>query len=115
MGDKTCTGDFLAGFFVGALVGAAAAFLFAPQSGEETRTIIREKGIEIKDRADDLSVEARKRAEEIQAQAKGKAEEVQSKVKEAVEEGKTAATKRKEDLLSQLEATAAAKEDTTGA
>ena len=30
-------GAFLAGFFVGGLIGAAVALLIAPQSGEETR------------------------------------------------------------------------------
>jgi gas vesicle protein len=114
MGEKTGSADFFAGFLVGALVGAAAALLFAPQSGEETRTMIRDKGIELGERADALSVEARKRAEELQAQAKERAEalstqakeraqDVQVKVKQAVEEGKAAATKKKEDLLTQLE------------
>jgi gas vesicle protein len=114
MADNTCSGDFFAGFLIGALVGAAAALLFAPQSGEETRTLIRDKGIELKEQADDLSVEARRRAEQIQAQAKEKAadlqsqakektSDLQSQVKQAVAEGKTAAAKRKEDLLSKLE------------
>lgn len=103
MANKTGSIDFFAGFLVGALVGAAAALLFAPQSGEETRTLIRDKGIELKERADDLSEEARKRAEEIQDQAKERTDELQVKVKQAVEEGKSAATKKKEDLLSQIE------------
>ena len=38
-------GAFLAGFLVGGLIGAATALLMAPQSGEETRTLIQEKGI----------------------------------------------------------------------
>jgi gas vesicle protein len=113
MGDKTCSGDFVAGFVVGALVGAAAALLLAPQSGEETRIYIRDKGIELGERADALSVEARRRAEELQAQAKERADTLsaqakeragglQGKVREAVEEGKAAAAKKKEELLSQL-------------
>lgn len=104
MGDQNCSIDFFAGFLVGVLVGAAAALLFAPQAGEETRTLIRDKGIELRERADDLSGEARKRAEELQGQVKGKAGELQTKVQEAVDEGKTAATKKKEELLSQLDA-----------
>lgn len=114
MGNNHCAGDFLAGFLVGTLVGAAAALLFAPQSGEETRTLIRDRGIEIKERAEVLSTEARKRAEELQEQAKGRAEEVsglakeraqdlQTRVKQAVEEGKAAATTKKEELLSKLD------------
>ena len=85
MGEKVSGGEFFAGFLIGALVGAAVTFLFAPQSGEETRMLIRDKGIELRDRADELSGEARVR------------------VQEAVGEGKTAAAKKKEELLSQLE------------
>jgi gas vesicle protein len=102
MADKTYGADFLAGFVVGTLVGAAAALLLAPQSGEETRVLIREKGIELGQRADELSDEARKRAKEVQTQAKGKADELQIKVKQAVDEGKAAATQKKEELLSQV-------------
>lgn len=110
MGDKTSSVDFLAGFIVGALVGAAAALLFAPQSGEQTRTLIRDKGVELKDRADDLSLEARRRADELQSQAKEKAGEYQTRVKQAVDEGKTAATRKKEELLAQIEGQAPAAE-----
>jgi gas vesicle protein len=93
--DKTCAGDFLAGLLVGALVGAAAALLLAPQSGEETRTLIREKGVELGHRADEFSLEARQRAEELQ-----------SRMKQAVDEGKATATHKKEELLSQVGAKA---------
>lgn len=102
MTEKNCTGDFLAGFLVGALVGAAAALLLAPMSGEETRVMIREKGVELGQRADEMSLEARKRAEELQLQAKDRAEALQDRVKVAVEEGKATAIKTKEDLLAQV-------------
>lgn len=103
MADKTGGIDFFAGFVVGALVGAAAALLMAPQSGEETRDLIRDKGIELREQADELSAEARKRAERVQVQAREKALELQSQVKQAVDEGKTAAAKKKEELLAQIE------------
>ena len=70
MTDKTDGADFLVGFFIGALAGAAAALLLAPQSGEETRALIREKGIELQERADEASADARRRAAELQAQTK---------------------------------------------
>jgi gas vesicle protein len=110
MAEKTSGVDFIAGFLVGALVGAAAALLLAPQSGEETRTLIREKGIELGERADELSLEARRRAEDLQVQAKGKAGEWQTKMQQAVDEGKATATKKKEDLLSQVSQEQAAEE-----
>lgn len=34
---------FFSGLIVGALIGAAVALLYAPQSGEETRRIVKEK------------------------------------------------------------------------
>ena len=95
MADKTCAGDFLAGLLVGALVGAAAALLLAPQSGEETRTLIHDKGVEIGQRADEMAAEARQRAAEMQAQT-------EAKLKQAVDEGRSAATRKKEDLLTQV-------------
>ncbi len=104
MADRTGGVDFLAGFLVGALVGAAAGLLLAPQTGEETRTLIRDKGIELKDQASELSAEALKRAEELQQQAKEKADELQTKVKVSVQEGKRAAAGKKEELLTQVEA-----------
>jgi gas vesicle protein len=91
MANKTGSVDFLAGFLVGALVGAAAALLLAPQSGEDTRAQLRDKGVELGHRAEDLQV-----------QAKDRAGEVQLKMKQAIDEGKTAATKKKEELLAQV-------------
>jgi len=99
MADSKHTGDFLAGLIVGSLVGAAAALLFAPQSGEETRAKIRERSIELQERAGELSSEARQRSADLQVQAREKAAGVQAKVKQVVVEGKSAATRRKEDLL----------------
>jgi gas vesicle protein len=104
MADDKCTGDFIAGFLVGALVGAAAAFLLAPQSGEETRTMIRERGVELGQRAEELSLQAKERAEEYQ-----------TKMQQAVDEGKAAAAKRKEELLSQVSEESPAEEIPTDA
>lgn len=62
MSDSDDFGSFLAGLVVGGLVGAAMALLMAPQSGEETRSVIRDRGIELKDRAVEYSGTARDRA-----------------------------------------------------
>jgi gas vesicle protein len=106
--------EFLAGFVIGGLVGAAVALILAPQSGEETRAQLRERGIELKDRAGEMAVEARKRAEELSEEARKEAEELSTetrkrveeiiadarvRIEEAIEEGKKAATKKKEELL----------------
>ena len=75
MGDSNSDfGAFLAGFVIGGLVGAATALLLAPQSGEETRTIIRDKSIELKDKAGETAVEARTRAEKAYSEALARAD-----------------------------------------
>ena len=43
---------FMIGLVVGALVGGILAGLLAPRSGEETRMLVRERGLELKGRAD---------------------------------------------------------------
>lgn len=44
-------GDFLAGLFTGALVGASLAMVLAPASGEDMRETLRAKAREAGDRA----------------------------------------------------------------
>jgi gas vesicle protein len=44
-------GGFIIGLAIGALAGAAAALLLAPESGEELRKDITEKGDELKTKA----------------------------------------------------------------
>jgi len=90
-------GSFLVGFMVGGLAGAAVALLFAPQSGEETRTLIRDKSIELKDKAVETAEEtrvrtekaledARERAEAAYAEARARADELAKMTKERATE-----------------------------
>ena len=46
-------GNFLAGFLVGATIGAIAALLLAPKSGRELREALTEEGRKLRDRAVD--------------------------------------------------------------
>lgn len=57
---------FFAGLVIGGVTGAGLALLLAPQSGEETRSQIRAKSLELKDGAVEGLTEAGHRA---QAQA----------------------------------------------
>jgi len=70
-------GSFLAGFVIGGLIGAGVALLLAPQSGEETRDYIKDKSIELRDRAYETAEEARGKAELIAQQARDRASEIQ--------------------------------------
>ena len=76
MSDRDEFGAFLVGFVVGGLTGAVVSLLFAPQSGEETRALIKDKSIELRDKAQVTAEEALARAEELAADARHRAEEL---------------------------------------
>ena len=93
MSDHDEFGAFLVGFVVGGLTGAVVALLFAPQSGEETRALIKDRSIELRDKvqvsaeealanAEQAAAEARARAEEFAQLARKRAEELASDVRE---------------------------------
>ena len=93
MSDRDEFGAFLVGFIVGGLTGAVVSLLMAPQSGEETRAVIKERSIELRDKAaheaeeawrkaEEAAREARARTEELAAQARTRGEEITLKAKE---------------------------------
>lgn len=96
---ETDFGAFLAGFFVGGLVGAVAALLLAPQSGEETRTLIHDRSIELKDMAVEKAETARIKAEAAAAEARARADELvkltQDKAAEFTKKGTASQNKPK--------------------
>jgi gas vesicle protein len=57
------TWSFLISLMVGSLIGAGVALLMAPQSGDKTRALIRDKSIELKDKALETAESTRDRAE----------------------------------------------------
>lgn len=97
MSDRDDFGAFLIGFVVGGLTGAVVALLFAPQSGADTRELIKDKAIEIKSKAEETyeeayakaeaaAIEARNRATELAELAKARATELQERGKVLIEE-----------------------------
>jgi len=82
MSDRDEFGAFLVGFIVGGLTGAVVALLFAPQSGEETRALIKDKSIELRDRASQSAEEALARAEAVAAEARARADELAREIRE---------------------------------
>ena len=81
MSDNNDFGTFFAGLIVGGLVGAAVALLLAPQSGEETRTLIHDKSIELKDRAVEYGQDARTRAVAALEEARVRADQALEEVR----------------------------------
>ncbi len=96
--NDTDLGAFLGGFIIGGLVGAAAALLMAPQSGEETRTLIRDKSIELKDRAVETAEEALTRAEKALDEARMRAEDAIEETRIRAEELAEITRQRTADL-----------------
>ena len=82
MSDRDEFGAFLVGFIVGGLSGAVVALLFAPQSGEETRALIKDKSIELRDKAQQTAEEALARAEATAQEARARADELAHQLKE---------------------------------
>ncbi|MDL1909264.1 YtxH domain-containing protein [Chloroflexi bacterium CFX6] len=86
MSDRDEFGAFLVGFIVGGLTGAVVALLFAPQSGEETRALIKDKSIELRDKAQHTAEEALARAEATAAEARARADELAKQLRERSKE-----------------------------
>jgi len=82
MSDRDEFGAFLVGFIVGGLTGAVVSLLMAPQSGEETRALIKDKSIELRDKAQISAEEALARAEAAAAEARARADEIAMQLKE---------------------------------
>jgi len=97
MSERDEFGAFLVGFIVGGLTGAVVALLFAPQSGEETRALIKDKSIELRDKAQVSAEEAYARAEQLAADARTRAEELTKEARIRAEElGKEASIRATE-------------------
>jgi gas vesicle protein len=86
MAERDDFGAFLIGFVVGALTGAAVSLLLAPQSGEETRALIKDKAIEIGEKTSDSLEEAYLRAQKTASDAQAKANELAKLLKEQADD-----------------------------
>lgn len=79
-----------AGVVIGALAGAVTMLLLAPQSGKATRMQIREKGLELRDRTNELVEESmaqvRLNANKITAGGREKIKELKKHGQEIVAE-----------------------------
>lgn len=91
MSDKG--GGFIIGFAIGALAGAAAALLLAPQSGEELRKNIGEKSVELKDQtqqfAADTKMKAQQQVDALQEQGRIVLSENVKKAQQVVQDAQT--------------------------
>jgi len=84
MSDRDDFGAFLIGFVVGGVAGAVAALLLAPQSGEETRALIKDKSIELRDKATEQADVIYTKAGQVATDAKARGKELVDSAKKAV-------------------------------
>lgn len=80
--------NIVLGMLVGGLAGAVTMLLLAPRSGQDTRTQIQEKSIELRDRAagmvEDTMAQVRLNTNKITAGGREKAKELLQKGEELV-------------------------------
>ena len=57
--DEAETGGFFGGFTLGVIVGAVLALVFAPQKGEETRQLVTERAMHLKEQASEFVAQVR--------------------------------------------------------
>lgn len=110
-------GAFLAGFVIGGLVGAATALILAPQSGEETRSRIKETSDnlaqsstaylhEYGQKANDLTQSYVEKAnatyEGVKTQVQETGSNVQQQARTAIDASKEKATELKDQVSNQV-------------
>ena len=82
MSDKrNIIGGIAIGLLVGALVGAAAALLSAPQPGQQTRALIREKGSEFADKASTTVRDTRSKADAVLSEVRTRSQELAGRLR----------------------------------
>jgi gas vesicle protein len=74
--NETQCGSFLKGFVTGGLLGTLAGIFFAPKSGKQLRSDIKEKGDDVLKDAKGIYADANVKARQIIEEAKHRAEEL---------------------------------------
>jgi len=87
--------NFLKGIVIGGVMGTMATILFAPKSGKELRTDIKEKGSEVLHNRNEICADASTRAKEIIDEAK--------ELKKEADQLLSAARKKAREILAHYE------------
>ena len=88
--DRSDAAGYLGWFFLGGVLGAAAALLITPKTGRETREILAERGNEVAKRAQAMATDAQGRAGEWFDKSRELFEEQTQRLMTAFEAGKDA-------------------------
>jgi gas vesicle protein len=102
--DSSGGGGFVTGLLLGLLAGATLAMISAPQSGEDTRDILRAKAREAADRARDTAGDVSEtltgQTNELLERGRLIVERARARVDESVAEGMEAAEQTRNELQS---------------
>jgi gas vesicle protein len=60
--NRDTSAGFFSGILLGAVIGAAVGLLYAPQPGTETRRMVKEKALEVKEKASKAASKIRESA-----------------------------------------------------
>ena len=111
--------DFVVGMLVGSAIGAAVALLYAPQPGDATRDLIKQKAGDAKDRAGELASAAKEKAgtmagtisstvsekaNTVRDSAMGVVGQVKSTAQDLVDRGRTLVETKKEQVTAAVDA-----------
>lgn len=97
-GDSKFSWDaFAKGFFVGGLIGATLALLFAPKSGRELREDIKQKSSDLKKDVDALYTETKSKTTELWEEGLKQVEHLKTEAEEKLRQAKAKATEIIED------------------
>ena len=72
MNDRNGGSGFAVGLLVGAVLGLAIGFLFAPRPGEETRQLLKDKAELARERVGEAAKKVRETAAEVTKKAQAK-------------------------------------------
>ena len=72
MADKDSGVSFTIGLLVGAVIGVAIGFLYAPKPGRETRELLKHKAEEVREKAGEVAEKAKEAAAEARKRVEGK-------------------------------------------
>jgi gas vesicle protein len=111
--------DFVVGMLVGSAIGAAVALLYAPQPGDATRDMIKQKAGEAKDKAGEIASVAKEKAgtvagtisstvsekaSTVRDSAMGVVGQVKSTAQDLVDRGRTLVETKKEQVAAAVDA-----------
>ena len=92
------------GLIVGAAIGAGIAFILAPRSGQETREVIREQGLILRDRVQETTTAAQQKAATLADTARSTARRAADQAGDAAQDAQAAAEQTRDTVVNHIQA-----------